>query len=368
MKSIKDLLVWYNNLDVVPFIKAIKAQRELFMRFDLDMFTNGVSLPGLSEKVMYQTCYNNLQYPDKKPANAFQFPAKRLGGYRSQDAKAKREFGMTLDHLDTLLQNQKYLCGLCYCQLTDDTATADRINNKLGHIDGIILVSCVKCNTARKDMSPKGFRCKKLLELNSDRLVYSIDKEEKDVYAKMKANIAGGPSIIFNRYAKRNETKIRGGKVCKKIIGYDANALYLWTLGNEMPCGRLTTIEAYDGIVEDIVADKIFGFLECDILTPDHLKDYFSEMTPIFKNTLIDCTYESVIGHHMYKYNEARKQSRAKPARKLIGSYFGEKILIYAPLLKWYISHGLKISKTYCFIKASSHKAFDPFMEAVSNA
>ncbi|GMF30624.1 unnamed protein product [Phytophthora lilii] len=119
IKSIKDLLVWYNNLDVVPFIKAIKAQRELFMRFN--MFTDGVSLPGLSEKVMYQTCFNNLQYPDKKPANAFQFPAKRLGGYKSQDAKAKQEFGMTLDHLDTLLQRQKNLCGLCYCQLTVDT-------------------------------------------------------------------------------------------------------------------------------------------------------------------------------------------------------------------------------------------------------
>ncbi|KAG3148564.1 hypothetical protein PC128_g23561 [Phytophthora cactorum] len=368
MKSIKDLLIWYNNLDVVPFIKAIKAQRELFKRFDLDMFADGVSLPGLSEKVMYQTCFANLQYPDKKPANVFQFPANRLGGYKSQDAKAKREFSMTLEHLNTLLQKQKYLCGLCYCQLTADTASADRINNNLGHIDGNILISCVKCNTARKDMSLKGFRNKKLLEFNSDRLVYSIDKEEKDIYAKMKANIAGGPSIIFNRYAKRNETKIRGGKICKKIIGYDANALYLWTLGNEMPCGRSTTIDAYPGIISDIVNDKIFGFLECDIRTPPHLKEYFSEMTPIFKKTLIDCSDENIIGQHMFEYNDARKQSRSKPARKLIGSYFGEKILIYAPLLKWYIAHGMEITKTYSFIKASSHKAFAPFMEAVSNA
>ncbi|KAG2763857.1 hypothetical protein Pcac1_g24542 [Phytophthora cactorum] len=191
------------------------------------MFADGVSLPGLSEKVMYQTCFNNLQYPDKKPANAFQFPAKRMGGYKIQDAKAKRKFGMTLEHLNTLLQKQKYLCGLCYCQLTTDTASADRINNNLGHIDGNIVISCVKGNTARKDVSLKGFRYKKLLEFNSDRLVYSIDKEKKDIYSKMKANIAGGPSIIFNRYAKRNETKIRDGKVCKKIIEYDANALYL---------------------------------------------------------------------------------------------------------------------------------------------
>ncbi|KAG3209639.1 hypothetical protein PC129_g19350 [Phytophthora cactorum] len=368
MKSIKDLLIWYNKLHVVPFSKAIKAQRELFKHFDLDIFADGVSLPGLSEKVMYQTCFNNLQYPDKKPANAFQFPAKRMWGYKIQDAKAKRKFGMTLEHLNTLLQKQKYLCGLCYCQLTADTASADRINNNLRHIDGNILISCVKCNTARKNMSLGGFRYKKLLEFNSDRLVYSINREEKNIYSKMKANIAGGPSTIFNRYAKRNETKIRGGKICKKIIGNDANALYLWALGNEMPCGRLTTVEAYDGIIDDIKADKIFGFLECDIRTPPHLKESFSEMTPIFKNTLIDCSDENVIGQHMFEYNEARKQSRAKTARKLIGSYFGEKILIYASLLKWYIAHGMEITKTYGFINANSHKAFAPFMKAVSNA
>ncbi|KAK1940137.1 hypothetical protein P3T76_008460 [Phytophthora citrophthora] len=357
MKSIKDLLI----CSIYQGYQG--SQRELFKRFGLDMFTDG-----LSEKVMYQTCFNNLQYPTKAAAKAFSFPSKRMSGYKSQDAEAKREFNMTIEHLDILLKQQKYLCGLCYCQLTVDTVSADRINNKLGHIDGNILISCVKCNTARKNMSIKGFRYKKLLEFNSDKLVYSIDREEKDIYAKMKANIAGGPSIIFNRYAKRNETKIRGDKVCKKIIGYDANALYLWALGNEMPCGRLTTIDAYPGIIDDIVNAKVFGFLECDIRTPPHLKEYFSEMTPIFKNTLIDCSDENVIGQHMFEYNEARKQSRAKPARKLIGSYFGEKILIYAPLLKWYIAHGMEITKTYCFIKANSHKAFEPFMEAVSNA
>ncbi|GMF14460.1 unnamed protein product [Phytophthora lilii] len=144
--------------------------------------------------------------------------------------------------------------------------------------------------------------------------------------------------------------------------------LYTWALGNEMPCGRLTTIEAYDGIVDDIKNDKIFGFLECDIRTSEHLKQYFSEMSPIFKNVMTDCTDESVTGKHMFDYNQSRGSNRAKPARKLIGSYFGKKILIYTPLLKWYLSHGMEITKTYSFIKANSHKAFAPFMEAVSNA
>jgi len=368
MKSIKDLLIWYNNLDASPFVKAIQAQRELFKRFDLDIFTDGVSLPGLSEKVMYQTCFKNLERQPRIAADSFDFLEKRYDGYYDQDVKAKREFGLTMQHIDEIMKKQRYLCGLCYCQLMPETASVDRINNKRGHEDGNILISCIACNVARKDMPLKAFRYKKLLEFNSDKLVFSIDKEESDIYHKMKANIAGGPSIIFNRYAKRDETKIRGNKLCKKIIGYDANALYLWALGNEMPCGRLTTVETYNGIIDDIKDDKIFGFLECDIRTPEHLKDYFSEMTPIFKNVEIDCNDENTIGSHMYEYNQSRESGRAKPARKLIGSYFGEKILIYTPLLKWYLEHGMEITNTYSFIKASSHRAFKPFMEEVSNA
>ncbi|ETI33436.1 hypothetical protein F443_19893 [Phytophthora nicotianae P1569] len=119
-----------------------------------------------------------------------------------------------------------------------------------------------------------------------------------------------------------------------------------------MTCGRLVKEEAYEGIVQDMLDDKIFGVLECDIRTPEHLKDYFSEMTPIFKNILIDCENESIIGSHMYQYNESRGKQCAKPARKLIRSYFGENILIY----------------TYSFVRASAHKAFAAFMNEVSDA
>ena len=34
-----------------------------------------------------------------------------------------------------------------------------------------------------------------------------------------------------------DETLIRGKKVCKNIIGYDCNALYLWALSQSMPTG-----------------------------------------------------------------------------------------------------------------------------------
>lgn len=201
---------------------------------------------------------------------------------------------------------------------------------------------------SRKDMSISKFGYMKRIEANTDKLVWSIDAPNEDIYHKMKANIAGGPSIIFNRYVKRDETTIcNGEKFVKKIVGYDANALYLWALGNEMPCGKQITISPYDNIIEDIKNDKLFGFLECDIETLPYLKDYFSGMTPIFKNTEIDPMDKDLVGEHMYNYSMSLENKNTLKSCKLMGSYYGKQILIYTPLLKWYLKHGMVITKTY---------------------
>ncbi|ETL92350.1 hypothetical protein L917_09310, partial [Phytophthora nicotianae] len=65
------------------------------------MFMDGVSLPGLSEKVMYQTCYSKLKKP-KKPKlediDRFDFPIKRFNGYKDQDIKAGRQYDLDIDY------------------------------------------------------------------------------------------------------------------------------------------------------------------------------------------------------------------------------------------------------------------------------
>ncbi|EEY59660.1 uncharacterized protein PITG_12244 [Phytophthora infestans T30-4] len=68
-------------------------------------------------------------------------------------------------------------------------------------------------------MNPKAFQYQKLLEVKSGKFVHSIDSEENDIYSKREANIAGGLSIIFNRFSKRKATAIGGGKTFKEIIG-----------------------------------------------------------------------------------------------------------------------------------------------------
>ena len=55
------------------------------------------------------------------------------------------------------------------------------------------------------------------------------------------------------------------------------------------------------------------------------------------------------------------------PTKYLIGSMFGTKILLITPLLRWYIEHGLLVTKIYQFIEFCPKRAFSPFEESVTN-
>ena len=145
MTSFRDFLVWYNNRDVVPFLEAIEKMSRFWRERKIDIFKDGVSVPGLTMKYLFSD-------------------------------------------LD------------CYFTL--------------------------------------------------------FNEKDKDLYYTMKDNIVGGPSIIFNRYHEKGKTKIRQAqmkamghdpKFCEKVLGYDANALYLWAIMQAMPTGSYSRRMADDG-------------------------------------------------------------------------------------------------------------------------
>lgn len=47
MKTMKEFLVWYNNKDVVPMLEAIEKMFQFNRNRHIDMFKDGVSVPGL---------------------------------------------------------------------------------------------------------------------------------------------------------------------------------------------------------------------------------------------------------------------------------------------------------------------------------
>ena len=382
MKTMHDFLVWYNNRDVEPFLQAIHKQFAFYQQQNIDMFKDGISVPGLT--LLY--LFNDL------PSNTF----------------------FTV-----------------------------------------------------------------------------FNKTNSDLHQLVKDNIVGGPAIIFHRYHEKNVTKIRGEETCRSIVGYDANALYLWALMQDMPTGwyvrrreekqfrpqkaqpfgqmavqwlnresertglsirhqangrekrigklsvdgwcpethtayqfhgcyfhgcpkchadpeeinavngktmavlladtkkhtaylrrHVNVIEMWEcawkrerdppprqkwkmtqqQIIAAVVDGTLFGMIECDIRVPFELKDHFAEMQPIFKNTTVT---RDDIGSFMRQY-AVDHDIMSTPRRMLVGSYRGDKILLATPLLQWYLAHGLVIDRVYQVVEYHREACFRHFGESVS--
>ena len=393
MKTMRDFLVWYNNRDVIPFLQAIDKQFAFYQQHNIDMFKDGISVPGLS-----------------------------------------------LLHLFNDLPNDTYFTV--------------------------------------------------------------FNRTNRDLHKLVKDNIVGGPAIIFHRYHEKDVTKIRGGsELCRKIVGYDANALYLWAIMQDMPTGWYTrrreenkfrpqqaqpygqmaaqwltsvsfttghtirhqsngrekrvgkllvdgwcaetrtayqfhgcyfhgcpkcydhgetntlngktmgtllentrrntaylrrhveTVEMWEcdwkeirkepdvksfldiprhrkwtmtqqQIITAVVDGTLFGMVECDVRVPDNLREYFAEMQPVFKNTTVT---RDDIGPYMRQYAEEHN-ILTKPRRMLVGSFHGIKLLLATPLLRWYLAHGLVVDRVYQVVSYEPNPCFQRFGESVSTA
>ena len=53
MSTVKDFLVWYNNLDVVPFLEAVEKMSQFLQERKIDMFKDGTSVLGLTLKYLF---------------------------------------------------------------------------------------------------------------------------------------------------------------------------------------------------------------------------------------------------------------------------------------------------------------------------
>ena len=117
-------------------------------------------------------------------------------------------------------------------------------------------------------------------------------------------------------------------------------------------------------ILSEVRNECLFGCVQVDIHVPDHLKQKFSEMCLIFRNTDIS---RNDIGDFMKAY-AAEHNIMAQPRRSLIGSLKGEKILLATPLLKWYLEHGLEVTKVHQVVEFTPKPCFKPFGDSVSDA
>ena len=107
-------------------------------------------------------------------------------------------------------------------------------------------------------------------------------------------------------------------------------------------------------IIDAVKSNELSGLVECDISVPPHLKAHFAEMTPIFKNIKISL---DDVGETMRQFVRENKLI-SQPCQSLIRSYVGEKVLLITPLLKWYMNHGLIVSRVYQVVEYEPKACF----------
>ena len=94
-----------------------------------------------------------------------------------------------------------------------------------------------RLDTFKDSVSLPGLTQRYLFRNLGDDYFTIFSDEHKNVYKEMKANIVGGPSLVLHRYQEKGKTLIKGKQTCERIVGYDANSLYLNCTGKEMPTG-----------------------------------------------------------------------------------------------------------------------------------
>ena len=144
--------------------------------------------------------------------------------------------------------------------------------------------------------------------------------EKAAVYELLRTDIVGGPAQVSTRYHEKNITRIRShvygerSKLRKGIISYDANALYLYSSGDVMPCGKdmlVVNKKPYDqkqiaNFLKEVSKGKVFEFPQVYIKVPDELHEKFSKIPPLFiVQEILDCAIPGEM--KIYKEKTGRK-------------------------------------------------------------
>jgi len=197
----------------------------------------------------------------------------------------------------------------------------------------------------------------------------------KKAYEHLKAAVSGGPWIVYTRYHETGVTNIRSHqyaapKPCKRVLGYDANALYLSTMLKDMPCGKeeVTDYEYHVNVAplvqKAVLSGKLFGFVKCKLTTPRHLWSKFEEMPPLFVNREVP---EQAVPREMLDYLDLTGRKRTA-GKKLLGTLEADNVLLYTPLLWWYLEHGLELQAVYTTIRYRPEKVIAWFVDEVTKA
>ncbi|KAJ8020607.1 hypothetical protein HOLleu_40243 [Holothuria leucospilota] len=397
MQTMKDFLTWYNNRDVVPFLEALEKMAQFYRERHIDVFKDGISVPGLTMKYLFQKAKGEpfALFDEKNKDLYYTFRSNLVGGpsiifhrYQEKDKTTIRDTDNVCQKIVGFDANALYLWAIMqnmptgpYLRRREETGFKLEKSRPVSlewlqwkaYVENVFIRHQGNDKEKRvglRRIPVDGF-CR---DTNTVYQFHGCYFHAHDCYLTQNKCYTVEEEQKFNKRRKNTED-IRNYIKC---LGYNYEEIwecefyreqetsqelqhFLHTL--RLPLERVRKLSP-QGIVQAILDDLIFGAIECDIYVPDELKPTFAEMCPIFKNT--DISIED-IGEHMKTF-ALDGNIMTKPRKSLIGSMFGEKILLATPLVKWYLDKGLQITRIYQVVEFTPKQCFKTFGEAVSDA
>ena len=412
MTTFRDFLVWYNDLDVGPFVTAVERFQRFYFDKDIDVFKTAISVPGIARQLLFQSAKElnvNFALFDKNNADLYNTIKQNIVGGPSIIFTRHHASGKTR------IRGQKS----CESILGFDANAL-----YLQAIGKDMPVGPFIRRSAEKDFRPelrdkymsayywmdwlihtRGIHIRHKLNFGSEVRIgqYPVDGfspgECPTVYqfhgcywhghqCEVTGNVKD-EKWLASRQQKYEKTleitaylRTRGHEVvemweCEFRSYCRENPKIFHFIDLQRPDffkkhrGKITESLILDGVING----ELFGMVEVDVKVPDQWPayfrhpsmtpyEYFQEMSPLFCNT--DIPFE-VIGEHMQQHVERFELSKA-PRRLLVGGMKGERLLLATPLLEWYLKHGMIVTNIYQVVEFKSQRCFKDFVQRVSDA
>ena len=422
MKNLGDFLEYYNNLDVQPFLSAIAEQTKFYAKKGIDMFKDGIGVPGLTLRYLFKTIESENVYFSLFSENQadlhsllrnqlvggpsiifHRYHEKGVTKIREKEHDEEKGEAKNVETLEGFDANALYLWAIMQNMPTGTPVVRKKTDNftprqwgkygllarewlewvghesgkKLKHkfnggeqrlgkrnlpvdgwdpesktayqFHGCAFHACTKCAAGKKPF-PHPFK--------PDVPREELFEKTREISEYLRESV--GVNVVEMWECEWRERKKRDRRINTFLKRKNLLSRYKAPFEKQK---KQSSINDQD-IVNAIKSDKLFGLVQCDVEVPSGLKNHFSEMQPIFKNTSIS---KKDIGPFMKDYAEEHKILN-QPRRSLVGSYFGKQLLFATPLLKWYLTHGLKVTNITLIIEYEPSACFRKFGEKVSEA
>ena len=115
-------------------------------------------------------------------------------------------------------------------------------------------------------------------------------------------------------------------------------------------------------LLDLIMEEKFNGLVEVDMHVPPELYEKFAESSPFYITSEVE---EHMMTPEMREYLKVKGLSMSKPRVMLVGAMAVERYVITADLLRWYLSHHLKVTRVRWALEFEETKLLDGFIRGL---